>query len=213
MGKVKIQWSSNFAYAIGLLTTDGNLGSSRKYIAMVSKDREQIQNFCHCLGLNNCISIHHSGATRKTAWRVQFGDVQFYDFLLSIGLTPKKSRTICAVKIPKKFFVDFLRGHFDGDGSLYSYWDQRWPSSFMLYVELVSASKGHIEWLQKENFKYLGIRGRITKSKNNSCYRLKYAKKESIVFLKKIYFSSHSVALTRKRLKSKRVLGILGLFI
>lgn len=210
-GKIRIQWSPEFAYAIGLLATDGNLGSHRKYIAMVSKDREQIENFCSCLGIDNQISVHYSGSTKKTAWRVQFGDVRFYNFLLSIGLTPRKSKTIHKVKIPKKFFVDFLRGHFDGDGSVYSYWDPRWRSSFMVYVELVSASRRHIQWLQKQNFRRLGIEGRITKSKSNSCYRLKYAKRESIIFLKKIYASPRSIALTRKKLKSKRVLGILGL--
>ena len=39
-----------------------------------------------------------------------------------------------SVVMPKKYFFDFLRGHFDGDGSFYSYWDKRWKSSYMFYV-------------------------------------------------------------------------------
>ena len=48
-GKVDIRWSANFAYAIGLLVTDGNLSSDGRHIIFVSKDMEQINNFLKCL--------------------------------------------------------------------------------------------------------------------------------------------------------------------
>jgi len=37
-GEVKIQWSPNLAYAIGLIATDGCLGRDKKYIDFTSKD-------------------------------------------------------------------------------------------------------------------------------------------------------------------------------
>lgn len=54
------------------------------------------------------------------------------------------------MKIPGKYFFDYLRGCFDGDGCFYSYWDPRWRSSHMFYLEFISASKNHIDWLQKK---------------------------------------------------------------
>ena len=63
---------------------------------------------------------------------------------------PRKSLTMGKLKIPNKYFFDFLRGCFDGDGCFYSYWDPRWRSSHMFYLEFVSASKKHINWLQNE---------------------------------------------------------------
>ncbi len=118
--KVRIEWSPEFAYAIGLLTTDGNLSSDGRHITLVSKDREQLENFMRCLGIHNKIGLHQSGANTK-AFRVQFGDVHFYGFLLGIGLMRNKTKVIHKVYIPHRYFFDFLRGHFDGDGSFYSY--------------------------------------------------------------------------------------------
>jgi hypothetical protein len=51
--KTKIKWSSNFAYAIGLLVTDGNLSKDGRHIELTSKDKEQIINFIYCLKIRN----------------------------------------------------------------------------------------------------------------------------------------------------------------
>ncbi|MEK7193589.1 MAG: hypothetical protein AAB652_02260 [Patescibacteria group bacterium] len=210
LGKVKIKWSQEFAYAIGLLTTDGNLSSDGRHIDLTSKDREQLFNFLKCLGLKNKISYKVSGSTKKKSLRIQFGDVNFYKFLVGIGLAPKKSKTIGAVDIPENYFMDFLRGHFDGDGTFYSYWDPRWRSSFMFYIEFISASKNHVLWLQKRIKNSLGIQGRITKSRNNSAYRLKYAKTESLKLLPEMYYNNAVVCLSRKRNKIVKALQIAG---
>src|SRR3989338_8611479 len=39
-----VKWSPRFAYAIGLLTTDGNLSSDQRHMSLISKDREQVLN-------------------------------------------------------------------------------------------------------------------------------------------------------------------------
>ena len=44
------------------------------------------------------------------SFQIQFGDVVFYQWLLSLGLTPNKSKTIGPLKIPYEYFFDFLRG-------------------------------------------------------------------------------------------------------
>ena len=208
--KVKLEWTSNFAYAIGLLTTDGNLSTNKKYITLVSNDLAQIENFKKCLNLQNKIGRHVSGSSKKIGFRIQFGDVNFYKFLLNIGLTPKKSKTIGSVNVPDKYFFDFLRGHFDGDGSFHSYWDKRWRSSFMFYTYFYSASKKHILWLRREIKKQISINGYITKPKTTSVYALRYAKSESLKLLLKIYGLKSAVCLSRKYLKIKTALAIIG---
>lgn len=125
MAKVKIKWSPEFAYAIGLIATDGNLSKDGRHMTLVSKDMEQIENFISCLGLRGQKIGEHMSGLGKSALRIQFGDVLFHSFLRSIGLTPAKSKTIGPVDIPKKYFFDYLRGCFDGDGYSYSYWDPR----------------------------------------------------------------------------------------
>lgn len=212
-GKVKIKWSPNFAYAIGLLTTDGSLSLDGRHLDFTSKDREQLQNFMRCLGIRNRIGYKVSGSTERRTVRIQFGDVIFYRFLLDLGLTPRKSKTLGKLDILETYFFDFLRGHFDGDGTFYSYWDPRWRSSYMFYTEFISASKNHIVWLREEIRRRIGIHGHITKGVSNSIYQLKYAKAESLKLLPKLYYNSHVVCLSRKRLKIEKALRAVNLTI
>ncbi|MDP2947516.1 MAG: hypothetical protein Q8N88_05365 [Nanoarchaeota archaeon] len=143
---------------------------------------------------------------------MQFKNRIFYDFLLSIGLTRKKSLTIGKLCIPEKYFFDFLRGCFDGDGCFYSYWDPRWRSSFMFYTEFCSASLKFIKWLQVKISKLADINGHLTTAgKNHRMWQLKYAKRESLVLLRKMYYSNKNIFLSRKKLKIDKALGIVDL--
>ncbi len=139
---------------------------------------------------------------------MQFGDVIFYKFLLSLGLTPAKSKTLRALKIPQKYFFDFLRGSFDGDGSLYAYWDKRWRSSFLFYLTFNSGSLDHLVWLRKKLKKLIGIKGQLSNCSYGRLYQLKYAKKEARIILNKIYYSPKVPKLERKFKKVYSVLNI-----
>ena len=107
-----VKWSNEIAYAVGLITTDGNLSNNGRVMSLDSKDRSQIETFRKCLGLKNKIGLKSNGYTeRKDYYRVQFGNVILYKWLLDIGLMPNKSKRIGSLKIPNKYFFNFLRGH------------------------------------------------------------------------------------------------------
>ncbi|TSD02925.1 MAG: Uncharacterized protein Athens071416_444 [Parcubacteria group bacterium Athens0714_16] len=199
------KWNSNLAYAIGLLVTDGCLSNDGLLIDLTSKDREQLLNFSKCVGINFKIGNKRNQKGDKCL-RIQFKNRMFYDFLFSIGLTPKKSLTMGKLNIPEKYFFDFLRGCFDGDGTFYSYWDPRWRSSHMFYIEFVSASKKHIEWIREELNNKINVSGYIGKSKKNSAFQLKYAKKEALEIIKKMYYNHSVVCLSRKLVKIEKAL-------
>lgn len=189
---------------MGLIVTDGNLSSDGRHFEFTSKDIELVKVFKKCLNINNKIGLKSAGKSNKKYSRVQFGNIYFYRQLLDIGITPNKTKTIGALQIPDKFFFDFLRGHFDGDGSCYGYWDKRWKSSFMFYMKFVSASKSHISWLQSKIRDALGINGAIGKA--GSIYQLSYAKRESMILAPKIYHSNKIPYLKRKYEKLQRLL-------
>ncbi len=211
-GKVKIKWSSNFAYAIGLIVTDGNLSPDGRHISFTSKDREMVENYMEALSISSKLGRKSRGFSPdgvKKYFVVQFSDVLFYKFLQSIGLMANKSKIIAMVQIPKKYFTDFLRGLLDGDGSTYSYYDPRWRSSYMFYTTFCSASKEHVIWLQNEINKILKIKGHISSARKSSVFQLKYAKKESLKLLKATYRNS-PIYLSRKKLKIDKMLAIIG---
>jgi len=209
-GKVAIKWSSDFAYAIGLIATDGNLSSDGRHVLFTSKDREQIENFLCALAINVPIGITVSGYSGLPADRVQFSDVRFYEFLNSIGIFKNKSKTIGKLAIPSQFFFSFLRGCFDGDGTIYSYWDKRWRSSFMFYISFATASPDFMRWLREEIDARLGVSGHVKKDGRGSTYQLTYAKKESLAVIQKMYERHGCICLTRKKLKIEKILAIVG---
>jgi hypothetical protein len=208
--KVKIQWSPEFAYGIGLLVTDGCLSSNGRHIAMVSKDLEMIQNFKRCLNIDNKIGDHISGSGGENGFRVQFGDVHFYNFLLDIGLWPRKSKILESIVVPDDFFFNFLRGCFDGDGTFYSYWDPRWRSSYMFYTVFLSASKDHITWIREVLKNRIGIHGHLTITGKTPIYETRYAKAESLILLPKMYYNPNVICLSRKRDKIEKALAVEG---
>lgn len=209
-GKVKIKWSRNFAYAIGLLVTDGNMSPNGRHIVFVSKDKEQLENFKRALKIKVSNSHTRSGYTGRTAGRVQFSDVQFWKFLWSIGIMPNKSKIIGKIDIPRKYFMDFFRGCIDGDGSFYSYVDLRWKSSIMFYLALASASPSFIKWIRTELCALLRVRGHITSDRKKCTHQLKYAKKESLKIIKNMYYSDSVICLSRKRRKIEKALKVAG---
>jgi hypothetical protein len=206
---VNEKWSPQLAYAVGLIATDGCLLPGHA-IDLTSKDRQQLVNFSRCLGLNLFIGKKSNGRGQNS-FRVQFKNVIFYNFLLRIGLTPKKSKTIGPLAIPDRYFFDFLRGVFDGDGCTYSYWDSRWKSSFMYYLCFASASTSFVKWLRKQISIRLDVSGHITTAgRFGMLYNLKYAKKDGFKILKQMYHSSDQIFLMRKYLKVRRMLAIVG---
>lgn len=206
--KTSTLWSAKLAYAIGLITTDGNLSKDGRHITFVSKDLGLIKTFNRSLGIKPKICLKKSGfAPNKLYYYVQFGDKNFYEFLTSINLTAAKSKTLGRLVIPKRYFFDFLRGCFDGDGSFYSYWDKRWASSFLFYLSFISASLNFLNWLRQSIRKPTGATGHIDLSAG-STYQLKYAKKDARLIIKKMYHSTSLPLLKRKYTKVMLALSI-----
>jgi intein-encoded DNA endonuclease-like protein len=207
--ETKLDWSPEVAYAIGLITTDGSLSIDGRHIVFVSKDRQLITTFKKCLNLNNKIGLRKSSFTQKKIYyHVQFSNVNFYNRLTKLGLSPNKTKTIRALSIPNKFFMDFLRGHFDGDGYFYSFWDKRWPNSFMFYTNFISSSFAHIQWLREKINALAKIKGHVVRG-GKSTWVLRFAKKESLILLHKIYYDKNAPCLLRKKRKVAQHVSIL----
>ncbi len=200
-------WSANIAYAIGLISTDGNLSTDGNHISFTSNDIELISHMKYIFRMNG--KIGYTRNITSESYRLNLCNVQLYDWLLSLGLTPNKSLTIGAIAIPDEFFIDFLRGHLDGDGSITTYSDKYNTFKDPKYVynriwlRFISASQDHMIWLQETITRLFSVKGRLHKTKpnavGNSMFILKYGKKESLTLLSKIYYSNDLPCLSRKR--------------
>jgi len=212
-------WTPKLAYIIGLLVTDGCLSNDGRHIIMRSSETKLLNTFKKCLNLKNKIGKTRNGDI--ISYRVQFGDVQFYRWLLKISLFPAKTYTIGKINIPDKYFRDFLRGHLDGDGNIQSYLDKhnsyrgRNYTANRLFIRFISASKTHICWLYKKIQGIAHVKGALIINKpkkisNVPIWEIKFAKKESIKLLKFIYYKENLPCLKRKRTLAEKSLKIIS---
>lgn len=202
LSKVKIKWSPNFAYAIGLITTDGNLSINGRSINFTTKDYDLVCDFKTCLNIDNKISKKGSGDSKiKKYYFIQFGDKNFYEFLVLIGLMPAKSKKLKNLQIPLEYFADFLRGCVDGDGNIRvcSHPESKYPQ---LKLRLFSASPIFLQWIHSEIKKHVAINGGWTEYYNR-VYILNYAKTDAKKILKFIYYDDKVLRLHRKYLVAR----------
>ena len=202
--KIDTKWSPELAYIVGLIATDGSLSKDKRHINFTSKDIQLVKLFKKCLRLKVIVGKKSRGSEKeKKYFQIQFGDVLFYRWLESIGLTPNKSKTLGKISIPDKYFFDFLRGCFDGDGSMYAYWDPRWHSSYMFYLQFTSASCDFLLWLQDSIQKLAGARGNIRPSSRS--FQLSFAKAHTRIVFARMFYENKLPCLRRKLLKAERI--------
>lgn len=212
-------WTSQLAYAVGLLATDGNLSGDGRHIIMRSSDIDLLEIFKNCLNLNNKIGRTQNG--KVVSYRVQFGNIQFYNWLLKIGLFPAKSYTIREINIPDKFFRDYLRGSIDGDGNICTYVDRyniyrgRGYTTQRLFIRIVSASRKHIAWQRSKIKNITGLSGALIKNNPADEHRvpiweLKFAKKESLQLIDWIYYRPDIPCLERKRKIAQEAIEVIS---
>ncbi len=177
----------NLWYLVGLITADGCLSSDGRHIDITSKDRSLLTELKKQLGLINKIGVKNKD-TYKQAYRIQITNRNFYEFLLSIGLTRNKSLTVGKIKIPNCFFEDFFRGVIDGDGCIRK-WVHPSNNREQWSLRIYSGSEKFIEWLKNLAESLLGIQGKVYRESDGLCI-LKYGKMAAREIAKKCYYEN-----------------------
>ena len=211
-------WSAELAYAVGLMATDGNLSGDGRHLSFISRDRELVETLRCCLGLT--IPARPIRTSRGgILYRVQWGRRAMYDWFLTVGLMPAKSRRLGALAVPDEYFADFFRGCIDGDGTVLCYTDRYHAGKKAdyvyerLYVSLVSASEPFVEWIRMKVEHLVGVSGPIhlePKRGHGPLWRLRYAKASSMRILRWMYHSRDVPCLARKRVAAEKFLVPLG---
>lgn len=190
---------SDLWYLIGLITSDGSLSKDGRHIDITSKDYGFLNNVKNLIGLRGKVTAKSGGKNQK-AFHIQVSNRNFYDFLLSIGLMPRKSLTLKEVKVPDIYFVDFLRGLIDGDGGI-----QRWIHHTnrreQWNLRVASGSKKFLERLQNKIEKKIKVQGRLH-IESPTRIRLKYGKMAGRVIAQKCYYKG-CFGLQRKSILAK----------
>jgi hypothetical protein len=178
---------ANLWYLVGLITTDGCLCTDGRHIDITSKDQNFLQELKTVIGIANQIGVKYNGKKQK-CFHIQIGNRNFYEFLLSIGLTPNKSLTLGKIDVPSKFFVDFLRGLIDSDGCIRA-WIHPSNKREQWSLRIYSGSSEFISWLNNVAENLLKVRGKIHKNGAN-LWVLKYGKMAAKEISRNCYYEN-----------------------
>lgn len=111
-------WNAENAYIFGWIMSDGCLrreGRNKStYAVRICSNDEDIVKWLHnrlCVGNQ----IYKQG---KNGFQIKYRNKESIEFMMNCGLTERKSLNMEFPNIPESVFGDFLRGYFDGDGSI-----------------------------------------------------------------------------------------------
>jgi len=114
------------AYVLGFFIADGCLSLAKGRpgnpytFSITSKDLELLENIKKTLGSEYKIS-RKLGGSGQTAYQIQVRNLAIAYDVMNLGIFPRKTYNLKPVKVPEEYFADFVRGFFDGDGSVYLY--------------------------------------------------------------------------------------------
>jgi len=110
------KWTKESSYFLGWMYSDGN----------VNKDLRTIQFHIHkkdlliMKKLRRCIKSKQKIFIRGNHVEFRVHSKKICEDLVELGCMPKKAHKLCFPKrIPKKYYSHFVRGYFDGDGSIH----------------------------------------------------------------------------------------------
>ena len=111
------------AYWLGFLYADGCVHSNNYEISVNITDKEHIEKFKAAIKAfnHNITEIQDKRfQNAKTLYQFSIRDKQLHQDLIKWGCIPQKSLLINKIpNIPRDYVSHFLRGQFDGDGSLH----------------------------------------------------------------------------------------------
>lgn len=187
-------WSNEMAYILGLSFADAYISKSydKGYTFGISLiDEKLIRKINKAMESSYPIKKRTYGS-KGIIYELKFYTKQIYDQLIEKGLSERKSLNMKFPDIPDKFFWHFIRGYFDGDGTV------RRMGRY-LQINIASGSKAFV-YSMCHNFSEFRINYSIysrDKNRKNTLYELQSRAKTTRAFCMKMYENA-TIFLERK---------------
>lgn len=182
-------WSSNMAYILGLWFADGCIYGGKMFdITLHKKDKYILKKIATLLEYEGNLYDY----VDRQASRINFSCKVIYDDIVALGGVENKSLVCEFPNVPKEFLNDFIRGYFDGDGSVMNLKNNRLNSSF------TCGSKKFLDKLLLILQEEAGVQGGSYDASSRS---LRFGKRDTLLIGEYIYGNNPELFLLRKREK------------
>lgn len=191
-------WSKSMSYCLGFIVADGNIHGTRLTIAVQPRDEDVLHFIRSSIGSNHPIRwysyVDDDGVRRRYRW-LAITSKQITRDLVSLGIIPNKSEiwktSAPRFYIPEEYKWDFIRGVFDGDGTV---GDKRKYGS-RLSTSIGSSGVGLLEYIR--SLSGLSPYPKSSPSRPDY-YTLTWCKKDTANFFKNSY-DNECFSLMRKK--------------
>lgn len=116
-------WSKEMAWVLGFICADGCIllgprNGGVLSIGVAEKDLEILEKINKALDSEYPIRKKLTNS-QTYCYRLDISHRGIVDDLINLGVTPRKSKTLSWPDIPKDLVWHFIRGYYDGDGSIF----------------------------------------------------------------------------------------------
>jgi len=203
------KWTKEMAYVLGFFAADGYMTLNKRgahFWNIQITDKKLLEEIRRIVGSEHKISIRIRKGKEKPIYRLQIGSKEMYEDLLQLGMKQGKTEGLAVPHVPKKYFSDFVRGYFDGDGNVWIGYvhKERVKKLRTIRTVFTSSSLQFLEKLREKLEVHKIEKGVLNRGKGNY-YRLTY----SIYGSLKLYdfmYNPRTQRAFRIELKRKRVI-------
>jgi len=188
--------TANKAYVLGLMYADGCNIRKGFSIALHENDKEVV-DFVR-KELKTTVPLKKITPFKKNwsyKWELRITSKEISNDLTNLGCTPAKSTTLSfPTGVPENLMSHFIRGYFDGDGSM---WENKggWHASFTCASDnFIKGLKEYLDNLEKNYKEYL------TGPKKN-CHSIILCRRKSIRLLVSHMYQGKEFGMLRKQNK------------
>ena len=182
------------SYVLGFFAADGYITLNKRganFWSIQITDKGLLYKIKECVGAEHKISERIGKGNHKNLYRLQIGSFEMCNDLRKLGYCENKTKSLSIPKIPKKYFPDFVRGYFDGDGNVWvGFLNKKRPKpNLFISSVFTSCSLPFLEVL-KNKLKVDGLMGGSFIKGRGDYYRLSYSMNDA---LKLYYFMYNDV--------------------
>jgi LAGLIDADG-like domain len=208
------------AYVLGVFYSDGCISPSSEReerkshknrspvctISVSQKEPELLEKLLALMESNARLNFQHKRGIAGAIYTFQIRSDKMYDDLLSLGLTPRKSRTITFPSLPHECVRHFLRGCWDGDGSIYL--ESNDP--LRPRAHYVSGSRAFIDGLAHQLCEEGFTKATVHTAKSGRSFYVKYGPKDCVKLFHLFYDGvNEAMFLNRKHDRFKSASDVL----
>jgi len=207
-------WTPKMAYVLGFFMADGSIDVNPRgshYFSIQICDKMLLEEIRNVLDSEHKIATRKGIGNQKDRYRLQIGSREMYSDLEKLGVKQQKAHTMRIPDVPNKYFNEFVRGYFDGDGNVWVGFvhKNRKKQTYVIRTAFTSCSVGFLQGLQERMTKHGLSSGSLCFTQG--AYRLQYSINDSILLYRLIYGNlENNLFLKRKKDRFESFLKMRG---